>query len=215
MSSVKTFFNVYSKGFNEIYESKSFVNRIVNLTLRKSLFQRFEGALAFLSPAQGKSYFDLGCGPGQYVEAFLARGASEVTGIDFAPEMLQLAKKRLSPQFDSTRFHLIEGDFMGTPFPRNYDYLVSTGFMDYVEHPEAIIKKIIQITKKRIFVSFPKKTGFLAWQRKLRYRSKCYLRYYEADEIRNFLKPYPGLHYTMENTGREVLLKAEHVESSG
>lgn len=56
--------------------------------------------------------------------------------------------------------------------------------MDYIEHPEEIIKRVLAITKSRAFFSFPLDGGILARQRMFRYRKKCDLFLYKEEEVR-------------------------------
>ncbi len=49
--------------------------------------------MRLIPEAKGKKVLDAACGPGKYAEILLAQGA-EVTGIDFSPKMIDLAKQR-------------------------------------------------------------------------------------------------------------------------
>lgn len=49
--------------------------------------------LELLAEVEGKSILDAACGPGKYAEILSAQGAS-VTGFDFSPKMVALAKER-------------------------------------------------------------------------------------------------------------------------
>ena len=48
-----------------------------------------------LGSVRGLRVLDVGCGPGLYAEALLAREAAEVTGIDASATMVRLARERL------------------------------------------------------------------------------------------------------------------------
>lgn len=57
-------------------------------------FVRHLVAYRFAAPlTRGKTVIDIGCGEG-YGPAMLARGASQVVGVDIAPEVIEHAKKR-------------------------------------------------------------------------------------------------------------------------
>lgn len=42
----------------------------------------------------GRDVLDAGCGPGKFCQLAEQRGAAQVTGVDFAPEMISLAKEK-------------------------------------------------------------------------------------------------------------------------
>ncbi|MFN8309834.1 MAG: class I SAM-dependent methyltransferase [Chitinophagales bacterium] len=53
--------------------------------------------LQLLGDVNGKVVLDAACGPGKYAEILLAQGAT-VTGFDFSPKMIELAKQRNGTQ---------------------------------------------------------------------------------------------------------------------
>src|SRR5207244_833726 len=74
-------------GFASIYESPRLVDRI----FRRDMYERFHRTLQACDPSSGRSVLDVGCGSGQYATALVERGAREVVGLDFAPNMLRIA----------------------------------------------------------------------------------------------------------------------------
>jgi len=77
------------------------------------------------------------------------------------------------------------------------------GFIEYFEHPELIIKKALAITNRTILVSFPVSGGLLAFQRKLRYKSRCFLRLYSYDDIKSLMENLNIRSYTIEKIQRD------------
>jgi hypothetical protein len=71
---------------------------------------------------------------------------------------------------------------------KKYDYSIMMGFIEYFEQPEIIIKKARDITSRKILISFPVAGGLLAFQRRLRYKRRCYLRLYSHDDIKELMK---------------------------
>ena len=57
------------------------------------------------------------------------------------------------------------------------------GFMDYIADPSTVIRKVLLATRAKAMFSFPAAGGFLAWQRKLRYRKRCELYMYTAAQL--------------------------------
>ena len=80
------------------------------------------------------------------------------------------------------------------------------GFIEYFEHPELVIKRALSITAKDILVSFPVAGGFLAFQRKLRYKRRCYLRLYSYDDIKSLLEGLNISSFTIERIGRDFFV---------
>ena len=83
-------------------------------------------------------------------------------------------------------------DFFAFPEGTKYDYTIVMGFMDYMADPRKVVEKVISLTSSRAFFSFPVDGGLLAWQRKLRYKSRCELFMYDEAAVRRVVA---GLNY--------------------
>jgi len=177
------FFHSYARDFDAIYGTRNtFLNRLINTFLRRSMKLRYEETLKGCDPIAGKSVLDVGCGPGHYAVALAQRGATQILGLDFAPEMLALARARAESAGVAARCRFELGDFLTYPLNETFDYAVVMGFMDYVRDPGAVIAKVLEATRSKAFFSFPAAGGLLAWQRRRRYRQRCDLFLYsEAD----------------------------------
>ena len=192
------FFHGYAGGFNAIYGNDNTpFNTIINKAFRGAMRDRFERAVDGCRPANGATILDVGCGPGHYGVALAQAGAKEVVGIDFAQGMLDTARKNAEAAGVLDRCSFIEGDFLKTPFERSFDYAILTGFMDYMADPVAVVKKAASLVTKRAFFSFPTSQGLLAWQRKLRYKSRCDLYLYSESQVAEI----------MQTTGKEFLIR--------
>ena len=73
--------------------------------------------------------------------------------------------------------------FSVDPIDNKYDYTIAMGFMDYMADPRKTIEKVLSVTKSKAFFSFPADGGILAWQRKLRYKSRCPLYMYSLPQL--------------------------------
>ena len=69
-----------------------------------------------------------------------------------------------------------------------FDYAIVCGFMDYVAEPMPVIDKVLSITKSKAFFSFPAAAGALAWQRRMRYKSRCDLFMYTESQLRDLFR---------------------------
>ncbi len=178
------FFHSYAHDFNAIYgNSNTFVNRWINRYLRASMRLRYEKTIAGCSPIQGKSVLDIGCGPGHYSVALAKNGAAQVFGIDFADEMIAIAKQNAQSAGIESRCQFARHDFLADPMDDKYDYTIAMGFMDYMADPRKTIDKVLSVTKGKAFFSFPEDGGLLAWQRKLRYKQRCPLYLYTRSQL--------------------------------
>ena len=182
---VAEFFDSYSDQFNAIYGNKnSLFNGSVNRFFRKSMRLRFEYTLRGCQPIEGKSVVDIGCGPGHYAVRLAKMGAGSTLGLDFAPGMIEIANENAARASVESRCQFVYGDFLSYPFDRMFDYALVMGFMDYVEQPAKVIEKVLAVTKGKAFFSFPADGGILAWQRRQRYKNRCKLFLYTAEELR-------------------------------
>jgi 2-polyprenyl-3-methyl-5-hydroxy-6-metoxy-1,4-benzoquinol methylase len=183
--SAAEFFESYSADFNALYGSrKNVVNSIVDRVFRKSMRLRFERSMAGCSPIEGKTVLDVGCGPGHYAVHLARKGAASCFGLDFSPAMIRLSIDNALRQGVSDRCTFEVGDFSQFHFAGQFDYSIVMGFMDYVKEPGEIIDKVLSVTKSKAFFSFPVADGILAWQRKLRYKSRCDLFLYRLEHVK-------------------------------
>jgi ubiquinone/menaquinone biosynthesis C-methylase UbiE len=179
------FFDTYANDFNAIYgNDNTLINAVVNRVFRRSMVLRYERTLAGCDPIAGKSVIDIGCGPGHYAVALAARGAGRVLGVDFAPGMIDIARGRAEKAGVGDRCTFTLGDFLAASGNETFDYAVVMGFMDYIEEPRVLVEKVLRICRGKAFFSFPSDGGVLAWQRRLRYRSRCPLYLYTEPQIR-------------------------------
>ena len=187
-SRTASFFDAYAKDFNAIYGNENtVVNGVVNKLFRKSMMLRYEKTLAGCQPIQGKTVIDIGCGPGHYGVALAAQGAARVLGVDFAPGMIDIAGKRAAQAGVADRCTFTLGDFLQVSGDEKFDYAIVMGFMDYIEDAGALMRKVLNVCRGKAFFSFPADGGPLAWQRRLRYRSRCALYMYTEPQIRSLV----------------------------
>jgi 2-polyprenyl-3-methyl-5-hydroxy-6-metoxy-1,4-benzoquinol methylase len=211
-SSTRTsdFFDSYAHDFSAIYGTgNNLLNRIVNRLFRRSMMLRYMHTLEGCDPVQDKSVIDIGCGPGHYGIAVARKGAGRVLGIDFAPGMVDLARKnaqRAGVQ-DVCTFEC--ADFMTYPADDTFDYAILMGFMDYVADPREVIAKVVSIASSRAFFSFPAEGGLLAWQRKLRYMRKCDLYLYTRGQLEDLFAGLPGTRAEIRRIARDFFVTAE------
>lgn len=188
MKENKSFWDSYASDFNAIYGTKnSWLNNVINKFFRGSMKMRFEKTMQII-PDENVSVIDIGCGPGHYCFSLAKSGQREILGIDFSENMIQLATNHVLDLGIEKRLKFEVLNFLEFEPKEKYDYSIMMGFIEYFEHPELIIKKALYITNRKIIMSFPVAGGFLAFQRKLRYKRRCYLRLYSHDDIKELMK---------------------------
>jgi 2-polyprenyl-3-methyl-5-hydroxy-6-metoxy-1,4-benzoquinol methylase len=208
-----TFFDRYATDFNAIYgNSDRAFEGLINRLFRRAMLVRYERTLAGCNPIEGCSVIDIGCGPGHYSVALARAGAERVLGVDFAPGMLKIASQAAQTAGVAQRCAFVSGDFLTYPTSERFDYAIVMGFMDYVRDARAVVERVCAITRRRAFFSFPKAGGPLAWQRQLRYRSRCDLFLYREEQIHNLLAA-TGKIFSIESIGRDFFVTLEPEKS--
>jgi ubiquinone/menaquinone biosynthesis C-methylase UbiE len=204
---VADFFDSYSDQFNAIYGNKnSFFSGPVNRLFRQSMRLRFENTIRGCQPVAGQTIVDIGCGPGHYSIRLAKMGAQKVFGLDFAQGMIDIANEHASHADVSDRCQFVHGDFLTYPFNCRFDYAVVMGFMDYVEQPAKIIERVLSVTKKKAFFSFPADGGILAWQRRQRYKNRCKLFLYKEHQLKGFFDDIESCTYNIQRISRDFFV---------
>jgi len=162
-------------------------------------------------PLEGKTILDVGCGPGMYAISLAKGSPSLVYGIDFAPSMIDIARKEAKKAGVEHICKFEVADFFALPEDIKYNYLILMGFMDYMEDPRKVIEKTLKLATDKILFSFPSDKGFLAWQRKIRYKFKCPLFLYNEKQLQELFSNIPSWHCTIENIGRDFFVTLEHM----
>jgi len=205
----QVFFHQYAHDFDAIYSNRGgLFNGIVNGLFRRSMKLRYLETLAGCQPIEGKTVLDVGCGPGHYAITLAQRGAAHVLGIDFAEGMLQIAAEHARASGVGYRCQFQQADFLQFRSTEPFDYVILMGFMDYMAEPRPIIEKALSLARSKAFFSFPVGGGVLAWQRKLRYRSRCELYMYTRDQLTEMFSRFDGIHATVEPIARDFFVTA-------
>ncbi len=207
MTQTRQFFDAYAHDFDDLYGApKNLFNSIVNPIFRKSMHLRYQKTLEYAKPIEGRSVLDIGCGPGHYSVALAKAGASRVVGIDFADEMIRIAKHRAEVENVADRCQFLVADILEYQPDQKFDYAVLMGFMDYIADAQALIKKVVSMTSDRLFFSFPLDDGLLAAQRKWRYRNRCPLYMYKEKDLHELFAGFAPMAYKMERISRDFFV---------
>jgi ubiquinone/menaquinone biosynthesis C-methylase UbiE len=188
------FFERYAHDFEAIYAGgKGPWSRFINRTFRRSMLLRYQRSLESCAPAEGKSILDIGCGPGHYCVALAKSGAARVVGVDEAPAMIELARKRAQDHGVDKHCEFICSTWEAFQSPGRFDHAICMGFLEYQAEPLAAVARVLACTRISAVFSLPDRLGILAWQRRLRYRLKTALHMYTEAEVKALFSRVPGL----------------------
>lgn len=179
------FFNGFAETFDTIYDSKrNAFMRWVDCKFRSDMFIRYTLTFAALGDLDGKTVIDIGCGSGPYVIEAIRRGACWVTGIDPAPNMLALARRRLEQHGFEQRCSLLQDSFPAVKVPV-HDHAIVMGVMDYVADPASFLAAVQSVVRLSAVVSFPSRHWFRTPFRRFRYQlRRCPVYFYDETRIR-------------------------------
>jgi len=172
-------FHDHARRFDAIYSGKGGVlHRAWHRLTRENVVWRFHATLAAAPDVHGKRVLDIGCGPGRYCAAFAMRGA-RVTGVDFAPAMIDEAR-RLSIEAEvDDRCDFVVSDVFAFHAGEPFDVVIANGFFDYIAEPVAVLRHIHSLSRGTLIATFPLYTAFRVPIRKLwRMGQRCYVRFY-------------------------------------
>ena len=200
---VKRFFSRYVEGFDAHYDEKS---GGCDRVLRQSMFLRQSLTIELLGDVAGKRILDIGIGTGRLAMALL-RGGAQVTGVDFATQMLAMASKRAEYLGVSERLELVEAEFMDTKLTSKFDACVALGYYDYQADPLPHLARMSELAPI-VLASFPVRWHILSPQRWVRYRllRRCYLRYYSLNELKVLAEQVRPGGWDIYSLGRDYLL---------
>ena len=209
---VKDFFAGYAEDFDSIYgdgKPRNLFNRIIDKLFRQAMYERYKRTIEFLSSSDDvRTILDVGCGSGRY-SVDLARNGMTVTGVDLAQEMLDIAKNN-SHKLGFEKNNFIAGSYFDIEISEKHDASILMGLFDYISNPDDLFVKLKKDTSKYILASFPKRGGFLAWQRKIRYnRRNCQLFYYSKNNIVSLMANAGIKKYEIQDNDREYFLIAQ------
>jgi SAM-dependent methyltransferase len=157
--------------FDTIYSGKKNpVSRTLDHWLRRDMYERFHWVMRKAGAAPGQSICDVGCGSGRFVSALAQKGA-RVTGLDFAPAMLDLARNLVQQEGTADRCDFVLSDVIDWKTDRKFDLVIAIGFWDYVAEPLARLKVIRSLTRDRFLSAWPRAGTFRASVRKVRLKA--------------------------------------------
>lgn len=187
---VAKYFHTQAANFDAIYSrNKNAVLRFLDTQLRKDMHRRFDLTFRVCKDVNAKTVLDVGCGSGRYAVEFAKRGVAKVVGLDYAPNMIDIAKQ-IAAQYnvaDKCEFHCIE--FLSYKTSCLFDITLAIGVFDYVKDPTAILKEMSRVTRERVIATFPVKWTCRAPVRKIRLGlQKCPVYFFTPQNIEKLFR---------------------------
>jgi len=171
------------------------------------MYIRFERTFDQFGDLTGKRVLDIGCGSGIYALECCLRNALSVTGVDPAPNMISLAKRRAEEKGFADRCTWLAGAFPNIKLEA-HDHVIVTGVMDYIEDSLLFLKNLRGLARESVAITFPSWHWLRTPVRQFRYRLRnCPVFAYREAEIMDLCKkaefssvkiykiPGPGLDY--------------------
>jgi ubiquinone/menaquinone biosynthesis C-methylase UbiE len=98
-----------------------------------------------LDGREGLDALDIGCGTG-FLSLELAARGHRVTGIDFAPAMLELAKRKAAQAHADITFEEVDAEALPFP-PLSFDLVITRHVLWTLPHPETAIDEWIRMLR--------------------------------------------------------------------
>ena len=172
--------------FDAIYSGKKNpIARSLDRWLRRDIYERFDWVMR--KAGDSKTVCDVGCGSGRFVAALAQRGA-RVTGLDFAPQMLDLARDLVKQAGVADRCNFVLSDILDWKTNETFDLVIAIGFWDYVANPLDRLKVIRSITRDRFLSAWPRAGTMRAAIRKKRLTvAGCPVYFFTHDQVEEYL----------------------------
>ena len=174
--------------FDAIYSGKKNpIARSLDRWLRRDIYERFDWVMRKAGDARNLTVCDVGCGSGRFVAA-LAQSGARVTGLDFAPQMLDLARDLVKQAGVADRCNFVLSDILDWKTNDKFDLVIAIGFWDYVSDPLERLKVIRSITRDRFLSAWPRAGTMRAAIRKRRLKvSGCPVYFWTHAQVEDYL----------------------------
>jgi len=216
---VQAHFDQTAGEFDSIYDdSPSFIMGRINRLFRKGMFRRVALPIEACCHGPG-TVLDVGCGSGRIALPLAAKGL-KVTGIDYAPAMIDLAQS-YQKEYEASMGKKLPLEYRCADFmkdisdDRSFDMTVALGLFDYIEDPVPFLKRMGQITRKKIVAAYP---ALFTLQTPLRkfwlWKRGCPVFFYSRRNVEKLYQASGLDHFTIQKVPAGYFVAAEPSPSS-
>jgi ubiquinone/menaquinone biosynthesis C-methylase UbiE len=180
--------------FDSIYSGagKSGFGRLLDKLFRKDIQERYRRTIDAVLELGSPTVLDVGCGSGRILVPLAASGA-RVTGLDPAPHMIDVAKKRCDENGDGANCQFVVNDLRSWETNQRFDAVIGIGLYDYLEDPITELRRMMELAKRKIVITFPRRWTWRAPIRKLRLGLRgCPVFFYSRSEIETLVREAGG-----------------------
>lgn len=209
---IARYWNAIASDFDAIYTGrKNFVFRRLDRLLRKDMYQRFDWVMRKADELRPASVCDIGCGSGRFVSPLAQRGA-RVTGVDFAPEMLNMARALAEHDGVASGCNFVLSDVLGWKTQESFDMVIAIGFWDYVADPLPRLRVIRGLTKHAFLSAWPRAGTLRTALRKARLKAAgCPVYFWTRPQVENYLQQAGFRIESIEKLGQLYCVHAQSV----
>jgi 2-polyprenyl-3-methyl-5-hydroxy-6-metoxy-1,4-benzoquinol methylase len=175
--------------FDSIYTGKKNpLARRLDRWLRQDIYQRFDWVMRAAEQTRPATVCDVGCGSGRFVTSLAQRGA-RVTGVDFAPAMLDLARQLANAEGVADRCQFVLNDILDWQTTETFDLVIAIGFWDYVQDPMPRLRMIRKLTGRTFLSAWPRAGTARMAIRKARLKvSGCPVYFWRPQQVEIYLR---------------------------
>ncbi|MBV8159286.1 MAG: class I SAM-dependent methyltransferase [Acidimicrobiia bacterium] len=206
---VARYFHDHAVQFDDIYRARQRGLRGLRDRLsRGTVVERLTLARELAGERRPRRVLDVGCGSGRFAIALAEQGAEEVVGLDFAPDMLALARHLAQQAGVAPRCQFLDEDFMTWDPPARFDFGLAVGVTDYVRDPAPLLARLARSAQVSM-VSFPRRWHPLVPLRWLRLRAAhCPVYFYTRADVAR-LATQAFARFEIRRLGRDNILIGE------
>jgi 2-polyprenyl-6-hydroxyphenyl methylase/3-demethylubiquinone-9 3-methyltransferase len=98
------------------------------------------------APLAGQRVLDVGCGGGLLAES-LARAGAQVTGVDLAPAMIEIARLHAHESQLTIDYQLASAEQLAQQAPAPFDVVTCMELIEHVPSPAALLRAVAQLLR--------------------------------------------------------------------
>lgn len=182
---VAKYFHDHASDFDAIYEDekKSPIRRWRDRLSRGTVVRRVDLVDELSSKLEQPRILDVGCGAARFAVRLAGR-SSEFVGLDFAPEMITLARKKAEEAGVADKCTFLQVDFLEWDAGKPFDLAIAIGVFDYVSKPGPLLAKLAEVSGGKVIGSFPRKFHVLVPLRLVRLKmANCPVFFYTRQQV--------------------------------